>query len=56
MEKMFKAHCRPGGALRDFTVSDFAAKLAWVRSGWTQLAQEHGWDVPEWVKKIPILP
>ncbi|KAF1351468.1 hypothetical protein EJ07DRAFT_159396 [Lizonia empirigonia] len=56
LEKIFRQHCCPGGALRDFTVSDFAVKSAWVRSGWAQLSQQHGWEIPEWVKKIPVLP
>ncbi|KAJ4315930.1 hypothetical protein N0V94_005694 [Neodidymelliopsis sp. IMI 364377] len=56
LERLFKAYCRPGGVLRDFTVADFAAKLAWIRSGWTQLSQEHGWEVPDCVQKLPVLP
>jgi hypothetical protein len=56
LEGLFKAYCRPGGMLRDFTVADFAAKLAWIRSGWMQLSQEHGWEVPGWVQKLPVLP
>lgn len=56
LERIFTRHCRPRGALRDFSVSDFAAKMAWIRSGWAQLSQQHGWEIPEWVKKIPMLP
>lgn len=56
LERIFTRHCRPRGALRDFSVPDFAAKMAWIRSGWTQLSQQHGWEIPEWVKKIPLLP
>ena len=56
LERIFRRHCGPGGALRDFSVSDFVAKMAWVRSGWTQLSHLHGWDIPEWVKKMPVLP
>ncbi|KAF2998655.1 hypothetical protein E8E13_007922 [Curvularia kusanoi] len=56
LDRIFERHCGPRGALRDFSVSDFAAKLAWVRSGWTQLSHQRGWKTPEWVKKIPVLP
>ena len=56
LERIITRHCRPRGVLRDFSVSDFAAKMAWVRSGWTQLSQQRGWEIPEWVKKIPVLP
>ena len=56
LERIFTRHCRPRGALRDFSVPDFAAKMAWIRSGWVQLSQQHGWEIPEWVKKIPMLP
>jgi hypothetical protein len=56
LERIFRRHCGPRGVLRDFSVPDFAAKMAWVRSGWAQLSQQHGWEIPEWVKEIPILP
>jgi hypothetical protein len=57
LEDIFKEHCRSRGALREFSVSDFAAKLAWVRSSWAQLLHLHpNWELPEWVKKIPVLP
>ncbi|KAG9199422.1 hypothetical protein G6514_008487 [Epicoccum nigrum] len=56
LERIFRRHCGPRGVLRDFSVPEFAAKMAWVRSGWAQLSQQHGWEIPEWVKKIPILP
>ncbi|KAF9697848.1 hypothetical protein EKO04_004236 [Ascochyta lentis] len=56
LEDIFKAHCRPGGALRAFSVSDITVKMAWVRSGWSRLSQQHGWEIPEWAKNIPVLP
>jgi len=56
LERLFETHCGPRGVLRDFSVSDIAAKIAWVRSGWAQLSHQHGWEVPEWVKNIPVLP
>ena len=58
-EKLFHAHCRPGGMLRDFTVPDITAKAAWVRSAYLkfhQAQQNKDWEVPDWVKQIPILP
>ncbi|KAH6629301.1 hypothetical protein C7974DRAFT_453965 [Boeremia exigua] len=56
LEDIFKTHCGARGALRAFSVTDFAEKLAWVRAGWGMLAQRHGWEVPEWVRAIPVLP
>ncbi|KAF1925065.1 uncharacterized protein M421DRAFT_424092 [Didymella exigua CBS 183.55] len=56
LERIFRRHCGPGGALRDLSVSDFANKLAWVRSAWAQLSHQHGWELPEWVKNTPVLP
>ncbi|KAJ4983681.1 hypothetical protein SVAN01_10839 [Stagonosporopsis vannaccii] len=56
LEHFFRILCAPSGALRDFSVSDIAAKMAWVRSGWAQLSHQHGWEVPIWVKNIPVLP
>lgn len=57
LEDIFRDHCGPRGALREFSVSDFAAKLVWVRSSWAQLLHLHpDWELPEWVKKIPVLP
>ncbi|KAJ4344258.1 hypothetical protein N0V95_006201 [Ascochyta clinopodiicola] len=56
LERIFQTHCRPGGALRNFSVSDFAVKLEWIRSGWSRLSQQHGWEIPDWVKNIPVLP
>ncbi|KAJ4371882.1 hypothetical protein N0V86_008436 [Didymella sp. IMI 355093] len=57
LEDIFRDYCGPRGDLRDFSVSDFAAKLAWVRSTWAQLLHLHpDWELPEWVRKIPVLP
>lgn len=56
LEEIFRNHCGPGGLLRDFSVPDFAAKLTWVRSAWVQLSHQNGWELPEWVEKIPALP
>ncbi|KAJ8106106.1 hypothetical protein OPT61_g9761 [Boeremia exigua] len=56
LEHIFKTRCTANRPLRDFSVSDFAVKLAWIRSGWAQLSHQHGWEIPEWVNRIPILP
>ncbi|KAH7074321.1 hypothetical protein FB567DRAFT_597466 [Paraphoma chrysanthemicola] len=55
-ESVFDKYCRPGGSLRDFSVTDITAKASWIRSGYEKLHQEIGWDLPAWVKQIPILP
>jgi hypothetical protein len=56
LEDIFRDYCGPRGDLRDFSVSDFAAKLAWMRSTWDQLLHLHpDWELPEWVEKIPVL-
>ncbi|KAH7069665.1 hypothetical protein BKA63DRAFT_519388 [Paraphoma chrysanthemicola] len=55
-ESVFDKYCRPGGSLRDFSVTDITAKASWIRSGYEKLHQEIGWDVPAWVKQIPVLP
>ncbi|KAJ4377943.1 hypothetical protein N0V83_000773 [Neocucurbitaria cava] len=56
LETIFKIYCRPGGVLRDFSVTEIVRKSAWVRSAYTKLHREKGWDIPGWVKQIPVLP
>jgi hypothetical protein len=53
---VFRAYCRPGGLLRDFTVLEIVTRAASLRSELSSLYQEHGWEIPAWVKQIPILP
>jgi hypothetical protein len=53
---IFRAYCRPGRPLRDFTVLDIVTRAASLRSELSNLHQEHGWEIPAWVKQIPILP
>jgi hypothetical protein len=48
--------CRPGGLLREFSVTEIIAKATWVRSSYEKLQQEHGWVLPAWVKQMPTLP
>jgi hypothetical protein len=55
-EKMFKKYCRPGGPLRDFSVMEITAQ---ARDFHLRVVGTHtgaGWDVPEWIKQIPLLP
>jgi hypothetical protein len=53
---IFRAYCRPGRPLRDFTVLEIVTRAASLRSELSNLHQEHGWEIPAWVKQIPILP
>ncbi|KAF2847427.1 hypothetical protein T440DRAFT_557349 [Plenodomus tracheiphilus IPT5] len=55
-EHIFRAHCRPGGILRDFTVAEIVAKVSWIRSSWFRLQQEKGWEAPTWVQELPAWP
>ncbi|KAF2679729.1 hypothetical protein K458DRAFT_393574 [Lentithecium fluviatile CBS 122367] len=54
--KIFKQHCRPGGALRDFNVAEITAQAANIRSTLIAQYQSEGWVVDDWIKQIPILP
>ncbi|KAH3938984.1 hypothetical protein HBI25_189090 [Parastagonospora nodorum] len=56
--KIFEAYCRPrtGGVLRDFRVLDIVTKAAEFRSTLPAAYQENDWDMPEWVRQIPVLP
>jgi hypothetical protein len=42
--------------LRDFRVLDIVTKAAEFRSTLPAAYQENGWDMPEWVRQIPVLP
>lgn len=54
-EDIFRTYCRPSGPLREYTVTEIVSKTAWICSGWLKLHQEKGWEVPDWVKEIPLL-
>lgn len=54
-EKIFTTYCRPGCVLRDFSVTEIVIKSASVRSSLTKWYQERFWDVPSWIKQIPVL-
>jgi hypothetical protein len=53
---IFKAYCRPGGPLREFTVLEIVTQAGSLRSSVSNLHQENGWQIPAWVKHIPALP
>ncbi|KAF1911993.1 hypothetical protein BDU57DRAFT_559940 [Ampelomyces quisqualis] len=55
-DNVFDSDCRPGGPLRDFNVTDITDKAAWIRSSYIKLHEERNWEVPEWMKQIPVLP
>ncbi|KAF2794170.1 hypothetical protein K505DRAFT_374819 [Melanomma pulvis-pyrius CBS 109.77] len=54
-ESIFKAHCRVGGALRNFSVTDIVTRAACRRADYIELYQKHGWELDEWIKQIPVL-
>lgn len=53
---IFKKYCRPGGRLRDFTVPEITAQAAYIRSILLSQYQANNWEIPDWIKKIPVLP
>jgi hypothetical protein len=57
-EKIFDTYCRPrnGGLFREFRVIDIVTQAAWIRTNYAKLHQEKGWEMPEWVMQIPVLP
>ncbi|KAI4614214.1 uncharacterized protein J4E87_009611 [Alternaria ethzedia] len=61
-EKIFTMYCRPdsshplSGHLRDRSVAEIVTKAAQFRSDFQQLYQDNGWEVEEWITKIPVLP
>ncbi|KAI4669656.1 uncharacterized protein J4E88_009938 [Alternaria novae-zelandiae] len=61
-EKIFTTYCRPdsshslSGHLRDRSVAEIVTKAAQFRSDFQKLYQDNGWEVEEWITKIPVLP
>ncbi|KAH6865424.1 hypothetical protein BKA58DRAFT_389446 [Alternaria rosae] len=61
-EKIFTTYCRPdsshplSGRLRDRSVAEIVTKAAQFRSDFQKLYQDNGWEVEEWITKIPVLP
>jgi hypothetical protein len=69
LQKTFQAYCGPPcdcirrcncdpqrGLLRKFRVLDIVTKIADLRSTLFLYYEQEGFDIPEWVKKIPVLP
>ncbi|KAH8722919.1 hypothetical protein GQ44DRAFT_761370 [Phaeosphaeriaceae sp. PMI808] len=54
--KIFETYCQPGGPLRDLSVTRIVAKAKWVHSNYEKLQHERGWKMPDWVKRISMLP
>ncbi|KAG9380038.1 hypothetical protein PtrSN002B_006357 [Pyrenophora tritici-repentis] len=63
LEDVFQKYCNPNagshpyrGILRDCTVTDITARSARFRAELCNLYQNNGWQIPDWVKSIPVLP
>jgi hypothetical protein len=56
LHEIFRHYCRPGGLLRDFNVVDIVAQVSSLRSSLSKYYQENDWEIPAWVKQIPVLP
>ena len=62
-EDIFQRYCDPRcpphlhrGALRNCSVTEITAKSARFRADLHNLYQNNGWQIPEWVRNIPVLP
>ncbi|KAI4639557.1 uncharacterized protein J4E78_010884 [Alternaria triticimaculans] len=61
-EKIFTTYCRPdsshplSGHLRDRSVAEIVTKAAQFRLDFQKLYQDNGWEIEEWITKIPVLP
>ncbi|KAI4911320.1 hypothetical protein J4E85_011229 [Alternaria conjuncta] len=61
-EKIFTTYCQPdsshplSGHLRDRSVAEIVTKAAQFRSDFQKLFQNNGWEIEEWITKIPVLP
>ena len=62
-EGIFQRYCDPRGpphlhrgALRNCSVTEITARSARFRADLHNLYQNNGWQIPEWVKSIPVLP
>ncbi|CAI6332473.1 unnamed protein product [Periconia digitata] len=54
---IFADYCSPSpGELRRYTVFQIAAQAAYIRTEMIERYREHDWEIPDWVKQIPILP
>ncbi|KAF1953003.1 hypothetical protein CC80DRAFT_494903 [Byssothecium circinans] len=53
---IFKNYCRPGRPLRRFTVPEITAKAASMRFDLLDSYRGEGWQIPDWIKRIPVLP
>ncbi|PVI00840.1 hypothetical protein DM02DRAFT_614090 [Periconia macrospinosa] len=55
-EDIFKAYCFPGGELQRYTVPEITAQAAWIRSELSERFRQNDWEIPAWIKQIPVLP
>ncbi|KAF3037394.1 hypothetical protein E8E11_001405 [Didymella keratinophila] len=56
LEDIFRKHCRPRGPMREFTVSDFAAKLAWDKPPYKPRAARPDMHVANIVTDAEVAP
>jgi hypothetical protein len=54
--RIIERHCRAGGVLSALTVAEITAKAASLRFDLLDRYQDEGWEVPDWIKQIPVLP
>ncbi|OAK96561.1 hypothetical protein IQ06DRAFT_229768 [Phaeosphaeriaceae sp. SRC1lsM3a] len=50
---IFRKYCGRDELLRDFSVLDIVTKAEWIRSRYTKVYQEKGWELPGWMQQIP---
>ncbi|CAA9966204.1 hypothetical protein PTMSG1_09563 [Pyrenophora teres f. maculata] len=62
-EDIFQKYCNPNakshpyrGILRDCTVTDITVRSARFRAELHNFYQNNGWQIPDWVKSIPVYP
>ncbi|KAF2635650.1 hypothetical protein P280DRAFT_192569 [Massarina eburnea CBS 473.64] len=53
---IFRNYCGSGRPLRNFNVLEITTKAASLRFDLLERYRGEGWQVPEWINKIPVLP
>ncbi|KAF2825182.1 hypothetical protein CC86DRAFT_294680 [Ophiobolus disseminans] len=53
---IFRAHCRPDGLLRDFSVAQIVNKAMWIRREIKRLREATREEVPVWIEQVPRFP
>lgn len=55
-EHIFKRYCQAGGILEDFNVEEITSQAAEFRAVILESGETSGYDVPGWIREIPVLP